>query len=277
MDDVAGCRLIFSNIEDLYSFRKDFNLARFKHRLRNQPMKYDYIQNPKSDGYRGVHDVYEYNVNSTANAYLAGLNIEVQYRTRLQHAWATAVEVVGNVTTSSPKFKQGDLRFSRAMALASEILARGFEGMNGPFPELSNRELVMNFVEADSELGLRETLRQLSKESGPVTEDRGAQILMRSPYNLQIYHFRDLTEAVQKLFRMEQQYPNEDIVLVRSGGHEETALAFSNYFNNAEDFLSAIDQGIVIVSNQHHTPVRHTPAEAWISYGPDFNDDVYKG
>ena len=44
MDDVAGCRLIFDSIQDLQSFREKFHNARFNHRLRNSPDKYNYIK-----------------------------------------------------------------------------------------------------------------------------------------------------------------------------------------------------------------------------------------
>jgi ppGpp synthetase/RelA/SpoT-type nucleotidyltranferase len=43
MDDIAGCRLIFRNIEELYSFRTNFHKARFNHKRRNEVDKYDYI------------------------------------------------------------------------------------------------------------------------------------------------------------------------------------------------------------------------------------------
>jgi ppGpp synthetase/RelA/SpoT-type nucleotidyltranferase len=81
MDDVAGCRLIFKNIADLYAFRADLHKARFRHKLRNDLDKYDYIKEPKATGYRGIHDVYEYDVNSEAGKALAGLYVEIQYRT----------------------------------------------------------------------------------------------------------------------------------------------------------------------------------------------------
>jgi putative GTP pyrophosphokinase len=106
MDDVAGCRLIFRSIKDLYAFRARFHKAKFNHKLRNDPDKYDYIKNPKQTGYRGIHDVYEYIVNSEAGKALAGLYIEIQYRTLVQHAWATAVEVIGFITQSQPKFQR---------------------------------------------------------------------------------------------------------------------------------------------------------------------------
>lgn len=84
MDDVAGCRLIFDTIEELYTFRAQLHTAKFKHTLRNSPEKYDYIQHPKPTGYRGIHDVYIYNVKSKTNQKCNGLNVEIQYRTRIQ-------------------------------------------------------------------------------------------------------------------------------------------------------------------------------------------------
>lgn len=54
MDDVAGCRLIFRSIKELYGFREDFHKARFKHKRKNDADKYDYIKSPEPTGYRGA-------------------------------------------------------------------------------------------------------------------------------------------------------------------------------------------------------------------------------
>lgn len=64
MDDVAGCRLIFPSIADLMAFRANLHKAHFHHILKNEKKKYDYITTPRSSGYRGIHDIYSYNVNS---------------------------------------------------------------------------------------------------------------------------------------------------------------------------------------------------------------------
>ena len=146
MDDVAGCRLIFKSIEELNKFRAVFHKARFHHELKNDIDKYDYIKNPKSTGYRGIHDVYGYDVNSASGLHLKGLLVEIQYRTEVQHAWATAVEVIGFITADQPKFEKGDNRYQQAMALASEIFARVYENSSGPFPELSDIEVVKHFI-----------------------------------------------------------------------------------------------------------------------------------
>lgn len=136
MDDIAGCRMIFQNIKELNSFRERFHAARFNHKRRNEADKHDYIKAPKSTGYRGIHDVYEYDVNSDVGHAFAGLFVELQYRTVVQHAWATAVEVIGFITESQPKFQEGDKRYENVMVLASEILARVFEKQRGLCPTL---------------------------------------------------------------------------------------------------------------------------------------------
>lgn len=172
MDDVAGCRLIFEKIEDLYDFRKKFHTARFKHRRRNDIDKYDYIKKPKQTGYRGIHDVYEYDVNSNCGRALKGLYIEIQYRTLVQHAWATAVELIGFITESQPKFRQGDTRYEEAMALASELLARAYEKSKGSFPGLSDREVLDKFLVIERELSLLNTLKGLNQARNEVTNKK---------------------------------------------------------------------------------------------------------
>jgi hypothetical protein len=248
MDDVAGCRLIFESINELYSFRKELHRARFNHKLRNDLDKYDYIKVPKDTGYRGVHDVYEYDVNSETNRHLSGLYVEIQYRTLVQHAWATAVEVIGFITQSQPKFKQGDERYQTVMKFASEILARAFEDRNGPLPNPDDSEIVKGFLDAEAEIHLLQTLRGLSSVDSVVTEKRNAILMFRDEDELEVFDFRDATDALRKLFELEKQFPDRDIVLVRADTSEEVRLAFKNYFADATDFLDLIDRGCSILS-----------------------------
>ena len=77
IDDVAGCRLIFKTVAELYSFHGEFHRARFNHKRRSEVDRYDYIKNPKPTGYRGVHDIYEYDVRSDVGKALAGLYVDV--------------------------------------------------------------------------------------------------------------------------------------------------------------------------------------------------------
>lgn len=255
MDDVAGCRLIFRNVRDLYEFRDRFQRARFNHVRRNDLDKYDYIKTPKATGYRGIHDVYEYDVQSDIGKALAGLYVEIQYRTLVQHAWATAVELIGFVTESQPKFQKGDKRYENAMALASEILARAFEDTTGPFSELSDRELVRRFLALDKEIRLLRTLRGLNAADKAVTENRNAILMFSASGDLEVQTYRDATDAIRTLFELEKRHADRDIVLVRADTSDEVRLAFRNYFSDARDFIKLIETGCAKLSGAG-TPVR---------------------
>jgi ppGpp synthetase/RelA/SpoT-type nucleotidyltranferase len=145
MDDVAGCRLIFPTVKTMVDFRTAFQRSQFKHRRKNELDKYDYVTNPKHTGYRGIHDVYEYNVSSGSHAALNGLLLELQYRTKAEHAWATAVEVITRVTENQPNFDRGDERYREYFRLTSEIIARTQEKMFSCYPDISNEELVARY------------------------------------------------------------------------------------------------------------------------------------
>lgn len=261
MDDVAGCRLIFRNTKELNKFRSDFHKARFNHKRRNEPDKYNYIANPKQSGYRGIHDIYDYDVNSDAGKSLAGLYIEIQYRTLVQHAWATAVEVIGFITESQPKFQKGDTRYERAMALASEILARAHEDLKGPFPQLTDREILEEFLTLDRHLGLLQTLRGLSLAKSEISNKRNTILMFSEAGDLDVKSFRDATDALRALFELEKAYPQNDIVLVRADSGEEVRLAFRNYFTDAREFIRLLDSACAKLSG-HAKAAKAAPARS---------------
>ena len=249
MDDVAGCRLIFRSIKELYAFRSKFHRARFNHKLRNEPDKYDYIKQPKPTGYRGIHDVYEYNVNSDSGKALQGLYIEVQYRTLVQHAWATAVEVVGFITQSQPKFQRGDKRYEKAMALASELLARAHEQSTGPYPDASSQDVLDEFLALDQELHLMQTLRGLNSAKSDITDKRNTILIFSKDGRLDSLNFRDATDALRALFDLEKRMPDKDIVLVRADTSDDVRLAFRNYFTDAREFVRLLDAACTRLSS----------------------------
>ncbi len=243
MDDVAGCRLIFPDVESLYEFRKSIHAANFRHRLKNEIDKYDYIKSPKNTGYRGVHDVYEYDVNSEHGKDYKGLLIEIQYRTTYQHAWATCVEVVGFITESQPKFEEGDKRYQEALSLASEIIARAFEESNSCHPELSDSELIHKFLETDKEISLMRILRNLNSADSEVSSKKNVILMFSEKDSLELRTYQNATDAIRALFELEKQNPGMDIVLVRANSSEEVRIAFKNYFSDAREFIHLIDEG----------------------------------
>lgn len=103
MQDIGGCRSIVANPK---------RLTQIVRRLRQRPefknvngkIRYkDYIKTPKEDGYRGYHLVGNFD-----NGQGSKRSIELQVRTRLQHDWATTLEIVDLFTGQALKSNQGD-------------------------------------------------------------------------------------------------------------------------------------------------------------------------
>ena len=94
MQDIGGCRAIVSSVRDVQRLNKHIQTSRTRNELHRE---YDYIAEPKESGYRGIHLTYKYNGEKTEyNGYF----VEVQLRSKVQHAWATTVEIVDTFTVS---------------------------------------------------------------------------------------------------------------------------------------------------------------------------------
>lgn len=125
MQDIGGCRAVLPSV--LSVLRLDRRYARAaERRQKHQPEcieRYDYITNPKPDGYRGIHLVYKYHTNLRKYKPHDGLRIEIQLRSRLQHEWATAVETVDLFTTQALKSSIGEEPWKRFFLLMSAVFA----------------------------------------------------------------------------------------------------------------------------------------------------------
>ena len=102
MQDLGGCRFIVPTLEEVYWFSEQYENSRKRHLFKE---KYDYIKSPKRSGYRSLHVVYEYH-SDKIDTYNKNMLIEIQFRTHLQHLWATAVETMGLFTKQAIKSGQ---------------------------------------------------------------------------------------------------------------------------------------------------------------------------
>ncbi len=250
MHDIAGCRIIFPTIEEMYEFREDFHKARFSHKRKDAQGRWDYIANPKDTGYRGIHDVYEYNVNSVGGRYWNGLQIEIQYRTLVQHAWATAVEVAGLLTQNSPKFGQGDPQFVEFFAVASEILARNYEDRQSCLPDLTMNQLRNRLNEIEDNLRILQMFGQVNSKVVDIDFKKNnilifsyVDIELENETELEIRAFDKLSDALQEYARLESQMDqNADVVLVRSDSFVNMRVSFRNYFADTTEFVRMISE-----------------------------------
>lgn len=249
MQDIAGCRLIFPDVSTLRTHRETFLNSRFKHELRNDRDAYDYIKSPKVSGYRGIHDVYRYRSFSGA-AELSkwdGLQIEIQYRTQVQHAWATAVEVHDAIRHSRTKFSEGVEMEERYFRLASELLARRREGIRATLTDMSDWDLSVEMVSINSKIRILQNLNGIvagqfdlasfgirPRSFAVLVQDEASGTLTAIPAN---GNLRDVTE---KYFEVERANVGKNVVLVFSSSAPDTRSAYRNYFRDVGDFTKMV-------------------------------------
>lgn len=118
MQDISGVRAVLKTIKDIRELEENYKKSKFKHELTGGK---DYIQEPKSSEYRGIHLIYKY-VNPTIES-ANGLKIELQIRTKLQHTWATAVETMGTFLDYSLKSSEGPQRWLDFFSMTSSAFA----------------------------------------------------------------------------------------------------------------------------------------------------------
>ena len=248
MDDVAGCRLIFEDYDHLIAFREEFFRARFEHKRKNDVDKYNYIMRPKPDGYRGIHDIYEYNVLSETGKAYNGLLVELQYRTVYQHAWATTVEIIGMLTENQPKFHAGDERHIEFFRLASEIIARTFEDQTSCYPALDDKDLVRRFRAIDREIHVLRILEGLNLSTTKLGARKNVILSLSFDGKLDLFTYAKGADALRRYFALEKLQPGADIVLVKGDTGADIRQSYKNYFSDPDDFLSYIEKGCARLS-----------------------------
>ena len=122
MQDIGGCRAVVRTVRTVDRLLELYAVGETQHELLKQD---DYIwEKPgghDQSGYRGVHLIYKYW--SDKKPEYNGLRIEVQMRSKLQHAWATTVETVGTFTRQALKSSRGEADWLRFFALMGSALA----------------------------------------------------------------------------------------------------------------------------------------------------------
>lgn len=120
MQDIGGIRVVLSNLNQVYTLQNKL-LNQHKSHFYNDDRAInidDYIKKPKDDGYRCLHMVgkFKNDVNKERK-------IELQIRTRLQHSWATTLEIIDIFTSQDLKSNQGLATYHKFLQQVSEQFA----------------------------------------------------------------------------------------------------------------------------------------------------------
>lgn len=243
MQDLGGCRVVFetvAEVEELVGILRD--LPRSKNRVTKV---YDYLRNdpgPRDSGYRGVHLVYEYG--ASKKEYL-GLRIELQVRTQLQHAWATAVETMDLFSGSELKYGKGDRDTLRFFVLVASLMAHAEDtapllGAEGTLDELTDE-----LAHLEGRVGVLGRLRGYAAIVGEHarTDRRNALTLelLRREGRLTVTVHETLADAEARLTALEAlDDENLDAVLINIARISQLRDAYPNYFADTGRFTEFV-------------------------------------
>lgn len=251
MHDIAGIRLIFKTESRLNNFRERVaESTSIKHQKIHDPQKFDYILTPKKTGYRGVHEVYRYQAKSRNMEPWDKLRFEVQFRTNIQHSWATAIEVYDHTKHRRFKFEtELDPAFEQ-FQISSELLARVLENRNGCLSEHSDKQLCDRFEELEEITKMLHTFRTLKAiKSDNIQKNTILQISKGG--NLIVLDFKDFKTAVKALPGVEKDPDTVNAVLVGADMPGHIRDVFINYFNDTSGFVDALERSIRLVRGNY--------------------------
>lgn len=211
----------------------------------------DYIANPKPDGYRSLHLVLKYrgDVEETAGNRLV---VEVQIRTGLQHAWATAVEAVGLVRRENLKSGEGSADWLRLFQLMAGEIAVA-ENCALPATVPSDRAVRRAELKAlDKKLGAVKSLEGYNaaiRHAENYTNISGYSYLIK--YNIDnqtvsVEPFSQFRRAAAQYFEREQSSSSarENIVFVEVDGVDELKAAYPSYFLDVRLFTEQLKAAV---------------------------------
>lgn len=257
MQDIGGCRAVVDSNKQVSKIVIDLKASRWKHHLVKEN---DYINFPKDTGYRSHHLIYEYQ--SKLHPAHNGLKIEIQVRTKLQHAWATAVEVVGTMTSQAIKSGEGTEEWNTFFVTASQAFADS-EGAPLPLGRHSNRKQLTEELTAQlTALDVENRLARYASvaEVGKLTKRREFRkvkywLIEFRPQDkkveLKSFQEEDLSIASDYYLLKERSIENQpgaEVVLVSVDSLKSLYRAYPSYFADTHLFIREIKKYLGITN-----------------------------
>lgn len=250
MQDLGGCRAILADVaavDELYGMYRG-NEPLLGNEGSSSLKCYDYIRAPKADGYRGIHIVGRYHPRIPSRSHWDGHRIEIQIRSRLQHAFATAVETVTTFTREPLKFGAGPVKWRRFFALMGSAFALREATQRVPGTPIDDDELIKELRDVTRTLKVRQRLQGWTNAVRALPRKNTESFkwlllvlnLKRSTVDVTGYSSR---QAAAKVIAEIEQSNNGDLdaVLVWVDSVSDLRAAYPNYYADTRGFIAALD------------------------------------
>lgn len=254
MQDIAGCRAIMKSIDEVKELQYKYKTSRLRHK---KVKEFDYILEPKTDGYRGIHLVYKY-FSEKKRTEFNDLLIEIQLRSQLQHVWATTVETTSFFIGQALKLAEGEEKWNEFFRLVSSAFAKIEHCPIVSNTPSNKKELYSLIKKKEADLQVISLLERCS-ESMRLIKDLKSQNkffileLDMSKNNVTISGFsnRDEYKAIKIYSDIEKRIYGQDqhdVVFVGAEDITELEKAYPNYFADTKEFINLLKKIISEVS-----------------------------
>lgn len=245
MQDIGGLRAVMNSLEEVYKLKDLIRSGEKQVAFKSSFVKEtDYIKNPKESGYRSIHLIYKYDKKVSLGRQC---RIEVQLRTKIHHAWATAVEVIGTY-----------LRQPLKQSFGNKELLDLFKEISKVFIFLENEQNDIDLFKKTSikiaELRLRDKLKGFSVASQNIStqdgqKEKGKYFLISLNFKNKLLSIRQyaeskLDQANNEYSELEKRYLNDkntEIVLVSVDDIKNLSKLYPNYFLDTQEFVKLLD------------------------------------
>ena len=250
MQDVGGCRAV---VDDIVSVAKLTDQFRNISPQLEDPREYNYVTNPKPDGYRSVHFVVKYKPKNTAYQHLPSRRIEIQIRSALQHKWATALETIDLFTEQTLKAGGGQHYWKRFFVLTSSLFAMKEDCPIVPSSAANDDELLQETRGLWTGLRMRQLFDgwiTAAQELIPQEHGTNAAYLVQVDVDKKattVKAFSDLVEAYTEYGNEERKnrsIQGRTVVLVSALSVRQLRGAFPSYYGDTKAFLDEVE-GII--------------------------------
>lgn len=230
MQDIGGTRAVFNNLDEVKEYIKNIRV------IENSTFKIikenDYISNPKDDGYRSYHIVFE-----CLSDKLKGYKVELQIRDLKQHYWATAVEILSVISKSNNlKVGKGEEYYKRFFYLSSKILHNEYDKNEvDELKELDKKYKILDILKGFS-LGFSSIDLKIQDLIYIIYMNYNTKEVYVNSFN------KKNVEIASLLYKELEKKDNINAVLVDARDIKTLNEAYPNYFGDSKKFINYIER-----------------------------------